>query len=57
MTNYERIKAMSIEELAHILIEYRDDWGDYWTSDGERYFEEEDAVQGQIEWLESEVAE
>lgn len=54
ITQFDRIKAMSVEELAEQLIEYRDDWGDFATNIG--YFEKyEVALAKEIEWLESEV--
>ena len=50
MTNGDRIRDKSDEELAHDLIEYRDDWGDYVTHNG--VFDElEDAIKAEIEWL------
>lgn len=50
MTNGDRIRAMSDEEFARVLIEYRDDWGDYVTHNG--IFDElKDALKAEIEWL------
>ena len=49
-TNADRIRAMSDEELALQLIEYRDDWGDYCTHKG-CYDSKEEALKAEIEWL------
>lgn len=50
MTNADRIRAMSDEELAWELIFWRDDWGDYETHVG-CFDEREDALKAEIEWL------
>lgn len=55
MTNYERIKAMSVKDIAEQLIEYRDDWDDYVTHAG-TFYKYEVALEKEIEWLLSEVA-
>lgn len=57
VTNYDRIQAMSVEEVAKSRIFYRDDWGDYVTDNGQYYDEEEEAIKAEIAWLESEVSE
>lgn len=75
MTNFERIKAMSIKELAEDNISYATrsytDWGfdgtdeymydayedGYKTSDGEFFYDLEDAIEHEIEWLQKEVDE
>ena len=73
MTNFERIKAMSLEELAernvsNATLAYTD-WGfdgedeyqytaydyGYKTSDGEFFYDLEDAIAHEIEWLQQEV--
>ena len=56
MTNYDRIRNMSVKEIAEQLIEYRDDWDDYCTHVG-CFIKYEDALEKEIEWLESEVEE
>lgn len=49
-TNADRIRAMSDEELAEQLIQYRDDWGDYCTHKG-CYATQKEAVKSETEWL------
>ena len=49
-TNADRIRAMSDEELAEQLIQYRDDWGDYCTHKG-CYATQKEAVEAETEWL------
>ena len=49
-TNADRIRAMSDEELAEQLIQYRDDWGDYCTDKG-CYATKKEAVEAENEWL------
>lgn len=56
MTNFECIKAMSVEELAPLLIQYREDWDDFETHN-EIYDEYDEALKAEIQWLESEVEE
>lgn len=56
MTNYEKIKGMSVEELAEFLLvwEYVDE---IWiASDGSEFdsFDKETAISHEIKWLESE---
>lgn len=73
MTNFERIKAMSLEALAEYnvstAIKAYTDWGfdgedeyqytdyidGYKTSDGEFFYDLEDAIEHEIEWLQKEV--
>ena len=50
MTNADRIRAMSDEELAWELIQYRDDFGDYCTHNG-CYATQKGALEAEIEWL------
>ena len=57
ITNFDRIKAMTVEEVAKSRIFYRDDWGDYVTDDGELYYDIEEAIKAEIAWLEREVSE
>ena len=54
-TNADRIRAMSDEELAPLLIEYRDDWGDYVTYNCEFFDEYEEAKTATMEWLKQPV--
>ena len=63
MTNSERIRGISDKELAEMLIQYNDDWGRYYCSDGTYYdgygdYESDpgyvDAVQHEVEWLKQE---
>ena len=73
MTKFERIKAMSIKELAERNVYYAIksyiDWGfdgedeyqytdytdGYKTSDGEFFYDLDDAIEHEIEWLQQEV--
>lgn len=62
MTNFERIKAMSIEEVAKLLVQYEDGYGCYYIygvdepfCDGRYTYEE--VIKKQIEFLESEAEE
>ena len=50
ITNADRIRAMSDEELAEQLIQYRDDWGDYCTHKG-CYATQKEAVEAETEWI------
>jgi hypothetical protein len=50
ITNADRIRAMSDEELAFLLIQYRDDWGDYCTHKG-CYATQKEAIEAETEWL------
>ena len=56
MTNEERIKQeiVTTEALARYLVIYNDDYGMYYTSDGNSYYWKEDAIKHEIEWLQSE---
>ncbi len=56
LSNADRIRAMSDEELAWELIVWRDDWGDYETHVG-CFDEREDALRAEIEWLKQPVEE
>ena len=49
-TNAQKIRAMSDEELAEQLIQYRDDWVDYCTHKG-CYATQKEAVEAETEWL------
>lgn len=59
MTNFERIKAMSIKELAELLLDYDCDF-DRWIVMGiaRSYPEDQkaEALRAQIKWLESEAS-
>ena len=53
-TNYERIKNMTIEEMAEMLIKY--DTNDYWfIADGVEIKGMKNAIKKEIEWLKKEV--
>lgn len=56
MTNEERIRKeiLTIEALAEYLVVYNDDWGMYYTSDGNGFYWKQDAIDHEIEWLRSE---
>lgn len=51
MTNYERIRNMSVEELARKLICWDDGYGCWYTNSFGCYEEIEDAIKDEIEWL------
>jgi hypothetical protein len=57
MTNFEKIKNMSIEDMAKICLDYDDAYGVYRTMSGESFEieEKEQAIQENIRWLESEA--
>lgn len=72
MTNFEKIKNMTVEEMARRNIkpelEINHNWNPsctissigricYKTSDSEEFYDENEALQHEIEWLESEVEE
>ena len=72
MKNYDKIKSMNIEQLAEFNVRkievptwandgdgYIDEWQEYkfLCSDGKMYFEENEAIKHEIEYLESEVEE
>lgn len=48
MTNYERIKSMSVEELAEILVEYDGDYGTYRTYNCKDFKKFSDAAEDEI---------
>ncbi len=50
-TNADRTRAISDEDLAEYLIQYRDDWGDYCTPNCEFYDTYEEAKNATIKWL------
>ena len=58
-TNYDRIRNMSVEELAKFLLDVRWDYeySEYVTGSGERFadYHFEKALAEEIKWLESEV--
>lgn len=61
MTNYERIKAMSVEEMATVLSDFACDCAKYcaFTEDGEcnSYGGNDACIEGIELWLASEVVE
>lgn len=57
MTNYEKIKAMSVEEMANLL-----DYGEchcciYYNENGPSRCDMHECIEGVIKWLESEAEE
>lgn len=62
MTNFERIKGMSVEEVAEILVQYDDEYGCYYIYGVDERFDDgrytyEEVIKRQIEFLESEAEE
>ena len=57
MTNFERIKGMSVEELARQNVRFSEYDYYYLTSDGKIHYEESEAIKHEVEWLESEAEE
>ena len=55
MTNFERIKAMSVKEMAQLFV-YCNDFHSFDTSNG-TYDRFDEALKAEIEWLKSEVKE
>lgn len=55
MTNYERIRNMSVEELAYLLIEYDEERDMWFSSDCKRWDAKEDAIKHEVEWLLQEI--
>ena len=53
MTNEQRIreKISTIEGLADYLVTYDDYYGEFSTSDCERFDRKDEAVKHEIEWL------
>lgn len=58
-THFDRIKAMSVEEIAELLIVYEADMDCYYIygGNGRRFYDEDSAISAQIQYLESEVQE
>lgn len=59
MTNSERIRSLSDEELAKLLVHYNEDYGRYERPNGEYIDDEEEnaygiAVRRTVEWLKHE---
>ena len=56
MTNEQRIKneISTTEKLAEYLIVYNDYDGKYYTSDGTAFYVKEEAIEYEVEWLQSE---
>ena len=51
MTNADRIRAMSDEELAETLIRYNDLCDMFMADDGMKYYDFEAAKEAEMEWL------
>jgi hypothetical protein len=49
-TNADRIRAMSDEELAKMLVWYDGEWG-YYYSHLDRHYDFDGAVASEVEWL------
>lgn len=58
-TQFDRIKAMSIEEMAELLVVYETNMDCYYIygGNGRRFYDEASAISAQIQYLESEVSE
>lgn len=56
MTNEQRIRneISTTEKLADYLIVFNDENGKYYTSDGTPFHVEKEAIEYEIEWLQSE---
>jgi hypothetical protein len=50
-TNADRIRAMSDDELAEMLIQYDDFCDVYMADDGMKYYDFEAAKEAELEWL------
>lgn len=62
MTNFDRIKGMSVEELAQLLVQYDEEYGIYTIYGSDEWFRDdrytyESVIKRQIEVLESEADE
>jgi hypothetical protein len=57
MTNFERIKAMSVEEMAILVLDFDREYAEYILSDGTVTCSQEEAIEDAKKWLESEVEE
>ena len=56
MTNFEKIKAMSVEKFAEILVQYDSEYGEYLVYGADTCCDSRsDAVKSQIEWLQKDV--
>jgi len=53
-TNADYIRNMTDEELSEVTIQYDDYVGRYYTSDCKYFYEEEEALKHEIEWLKAE---
>lgn len=62
MTEFERIKGMSVEELAQMLVQYDEEYGIYTIYGSDEWFGDDrytygEVIKRQIEVLESEAEE
>ena len=55
-TNYDRIKSMSVEEMAEFNVIHDAEYNMYLSLNGFLYGEKEVAIQKNIEWLLQEVS-
>lgn len=51
LTNADRIRAMSDEDLAHMLVRYDSETDLYTADGGESYYDLTSAVEAELEWL------
>lgn len=59
MTNEQRIRNIisTTEKLAEYLLAYNEHDGKYYASDGTAFYLEEEAIEYEVEWLQSESIE
>lgn len=59
MTNYDRIRAMSVEEMAELLTRYDVDSNECFSVDGKWFsgYEEDKAIAASVAYLKSEAKE
>lgn len=48
MTNFERIKAMSVEEMAFLVLDFDREYAEYILSDGTATCSEKEAIEDAI---------
>ena len=58
-THFDRIKAMSVEEMAELLVSYEADMDCYFIygGKGRKFYNRDNAISAEIQYLESEVQE
>lgn len=55
MTNFEKIKQMSVDDLARLLVFYDGGYGVFSGEGIDDFCSEKNAISAQIKWLESEA--